>query len=655
MAHSDNPLLRCPLGERPFDRRINVNVSDSFHGELVTAARSTGSALGMVARAAMNGGLPVVLRKLSAKSAAARLILLAALLAADAAAQPSGPGLFVPLGAGLSAEITALASPPRGAGARPGVIRSRRVTLDFRLLGDRADVFLAASGAVPGAAGRPVPLLANFFDDVALEFLVDAVDPAVLGSGYVVSASPADGPGSFVIAVHTDSAGRIVGVSGSASAPAGVFRISEVGGGVYEVEEVDAAAPWADDVVPLDPADFRRPPPSSPDSSGADPASPDSSAASEIDVLVFYTPAAAAAAGGDSSMRAEVERLFAETNRAFRGSGVQASVAGWARPLEYTESRSIHTDLDRLVNDADGWIDDVHPLRSELGADLVHLVVEFTPEDLADNGKAYCGVAYSTVHPALGFGLTSFHRRCVYTFAHEIGHNLGLLHDRYQEFGEGDTVTAHVPFAYGYSNAADFSPVSGGQCWATVMAYHDHCFDVPGGRAYFSRILRFSTPFFRHSSGEPLGAVGEVETVAVDGPADAARAIDLVAGSIAAWYRRPDPEPVLGVDAAVTAGTVSISPVVVDVFEPVYVGGFVANVGPGFIRSSRTVFWSRYDDPEAEWLERSSKTLGGLIPGGFDVRLVAGCRWLGPWFGVLGALRLYGQRRGFGQQLRTCS
>ena len=337
-----------------------------------------------------------------------------------------------------------------------------------------------------------------------------------------------------------------------------------------------------------------------------------SSGVSEIDVLVLYTPAAAAYAGGEASMRAEVERLFGETNTAFRNSGVSARVGGWARAVSYVESQDVSTDLGLLKGAFDGYLDDVHSMRSDLGADLVHLLVAFTPPSSSD-GSYTCGIADTRLRASAAFGVTLFYPGCRYTFTHELGHNLGLWHDRYQHFTYGSFASAHVPYAYGYSNAATFSPIAGGQCWYTVMAYYKHCFDVPGGRGFVTPVLLFSSPYRRHpSSGEPLGVFGEVETSSVDGPADAARALERTRAHVAAYYRRPDPPVVTGVDLAVWPGTVSISPVVVDVGESVFVQASVANNGAGFVSSSTVSFWSQYDESGAEWVRRASKTPGGL-------------------------------------------
>ncbi len=366
------------------------------------------------------------------------------------------------------------------------------MAIDFALLGERVQGLLGRPEADP--VQDEAPLVFNFFDDASVAVLVDAVEPAVLGNGYVVSGSLPGQPGSVVLVVHADSNDRVTAVSGSASTAEGSFRVSTIGGGTYSIEEIDATVPWVDGVLPDEPELTDPPPTPSPDAGGAafslvDPAvSAASSGISEIDVLVLYTPAAAAHAGGEASMRAEVERLFGETNTAFRNSGVSARVRGWARPVLYVESQDVGTDLGLLRGSSDGYLDEVHSMRSDLGADLVHLLVAYTPTASPD-GSFTCGVAYPSLQRSAAFGVTLFYYQCSYTFTHELGHNLGLLHDRYQNFTY-ESGAAHVPYAYGYSNAETFSPAAGGQCWHTVMAYERHCLDVPW--PFATPVLQFS-------------------------------------------------------------------------------------------------------------------------------------------------------------------
>ena len=555
------------------------------------------------------------------------VIALAALLVAPLTAAQDPGALFLPLGAGLSAEVSSVSPLSEVRGTPSGVLRSRRVAIDFALLGDRVQrvqTRLARPRTSETDAVQDEALLVlNFFDDTSVEILVDSVEPAALGNGYVVSGSaPAPGqPGSVVLVVHADDNDRVVAVSGSASTAEGAFRVSTVGGGMYSIEEIDTSVPWIDGVLPDAPESADPPSPPSPDADDAafslvDPAvSAVASDVSEIDVLVLYTPAAAAYAGGEASMRAEVELLFGQTNTAFRNSGVSARVGGWARAVSYVESQDVSTDLDLLQGSFDGYLDDVHSLRSDLGADLVHLLVAFTPTSPSD-GIYTCGVAFTSLHPSRAFGVTLFHDQCDYTFTHELGHNLGLKHDRYAQFTYSSSGAAAVPYAYGYSNANTFSPVAGGQCWHTVMAYEHHCFEAPGGRGFVIPILSFSSPYHRHpSSGEPLGVLGEVETYSVYGPADAGRALERTRSHVAAYYHRPDPPAVTGVDLEIPQGTVSVSPVVVDVGESVFVQASVANIGVGFVSSSTVSFWSQYDESGAEWVRRASKTPGGLSAG----------------------------------------
>ena len=75
-------------------------------------------------------------------------------------------------------------------------------------------------------------------------------------------------------------------------------------------------------------------------------------------------------------------------------------------------------DLHRLRDQSDGHLEEVHALRDRVGADLVHLIVG----EMDD----VCGRAY---RPGV-FGITQ-RDGGVLTCSHELGHNMGLRHDRY--------------------------------------------------------------------------------------------------------------------------------------------------------------------------------------------------------------------------------
>ena len=109
------------------------------------------------------------------------------------------------------------------------------------------------------------------------------------------------------------------------------------------------------------------------------------------------------------------------------------------------------------------------------------------------------------------------------TFAHELGHNMGLRHDRYaqlySEFYRGP-VTPDP--AFGYVNQRAFTAgAARSSRWKTIMAYHTQCSD-----AYSSceRILRFSNSRQTYN-GDPLG-IPFGEGSGLTGPADAAAVLN---------------------------------------------------------------------------------------------------------------------------------
>ncbi len=239
-----------------------------------------------------------------------------------------------------------------------------------------------------------------------------------------------------------------------------------------------------------------------------------------IDVAVFYTPAARAAAG---SIEAVIDLMVAETNQALQDSGVQHRIQLVARSeVQYTESGDSLDDLRRLASPSDGYLDEVHDLRDRVGADLVHLIVdELEPE--------YCGRAY--IQGA--FGVTE--RLCGGAiFAHELGHNLGLFHDRYRVLHHESGPYPHP--AYGYVNQRGLQPdVSSSSRWRTVMSYGTQCDD---DGLFCSRLLRFSNP--RQTwNDHPLGVAHGTGGSGLTGPADAAAVLEHTGPAVAAWRDRP--------------------------------------------------------------------------------------------------------------------
>ena len=200
---------------------------------------------------------------------------------------------------------------------------------------------------------------------------------------------------------------------------------------------------------------------------------------SVIDVLVVYTPLARQAAGGTAAIEAEIDLAFANTNTAYTNSliGMQLNLI-YVEEIAYNEAGSYVDHLYRLTDPADGYMDEVHTLRDQYGADMVALLV-------ADG--EYCGVAWlmQTLSPAFeqyAFSVTTWYCAANFVLAHELGHNQGCCHDR-DNCGQGV-----FDYSYGYRFFGN-----GGQQWRTVMSYS------PG-----TRIPHFSNPDVLFD-GQPTG------------------------------------------------------------------------------------------------------------------------------------------------------
>ena len=130
------------------------------------------------------------------------------------------------------------------------------------------------------------------------------------------------------------------------------------------------------------------------------------------------------------------------------------------------------------------------------------------------------------------FSVSSIKCTGIYAFTHELGHNLGLWHDRRDYNWEYANVEEDMPFrpyAFGYQNL-EFSPT----CQITIMSTGKDCLEagVQGNVRvpYFSNPnLFFPIPLYHSSlfkTDTPMGVPGDEYTIDLGGPVNAARAID---------------------------------------------------------------------------------------------------------------------------------
>ena len=230
-----------------------------------------------------------------------------------------------------------------------------------------------------------------------------------------------------------------------------------------------------------------------------------------VDILVVYTPAAATAAGGTAAIEALIDEGLDELNLAMTNSLVatQFRLVG-AQEVAYTAPTSLGTVIDHLRIPDDGVLDEVHDLRDETMADLVMLLVP--TGDVC--GIANIGVGPgNTPTPENAFSVVQVGCATggVHAFAHEIGHNMGLLHDRIAS----PCTNGSERFAKGY--------VAPGDAFETVM----------GTLSPAPRILHFSNPAVEYG-GVPTGvAIGDAEQ------ADNATAL-MLSAPVVAKYRDRD-------------------------------------------------------------------------------------------------------------------
>ncbi len=239
-----------------------------------------------------------------------------------------------------------------------------------------------------------------------------------------------------------------------------------------------------------------------------------------IDIAVFHTPAARESAGGLDEIEAEIDLYVAETNQALEESGVRARVALVASEgVDYTEAGEYEVDIRRLADPSDGHLDGVHAVRDRVGADLVHLIV---------GDLDVCGVAQ--LGGPVGITLHGCGGR---TLAHELGHNLGLHHDRYELAHLARRALSLHP-GYGYVNQRGFDAgATPDDRWLTVMAYWSQCNAM---RVRCTSLLRYSNPR-QVWLGDRLGVPADVDSMGDDGPADAAAVLEATVPVVAGFRR----------------------------------------------------------------------------------------------------------------------
>lgn len=315
-------------------------------------------------------------------------------------------------------------------------------------------------------------------------------------------------------------------LTGTVSTDGRLFEILFVNGNTHAVREIDLTQLPAED------------PSEAPDTAGdtgasglTDLGAGDTSTGQVVDVMVVYTPKVRTNAGGDSAIQSRILNAASAANQGYLNSNIDIALnLIYLGAVDYVETNSMPTSHSRLRSSTDGYMDLVHPLRDQYGADVVILLTADTD---------YCGYAYvmrtvSTAFATNAFGVVRDGCLTAGSFAHEIGHIMGNAHNP-----EDASSAGAYPDSYGYRVCGKFRD---------IMSYS--CSGEP-------RVNYFSNPDIYYSSW-PTGILGSNDT---------ARSMNVTSPAVASFRASATglPEPTVPSDpsnlqASVTGSdTISLS------------------------------------------------------------------------------------------------
>ncbi len=154
------------------------------------------------------------------------------------------------------------------------------------------------------------------------------------------------------------------------------------------------------------------------------------------DVLAVYTPAAKFAAdpnamGDPTYIESIINTAKSQANIVYYNSSVPVRIGNiYKEEISYTEV-SQEIDVNRLAGTSDGYMDNVHSMRTNYGADVVVLF---------EVGGTAAGRAKGIwVNAANAFAVVKYYSAITrYTFVHEIGHLFGGEHE--EEFDNANSI-----------------------------------------------------------------------------------------------------------------------------------------------------------------------------------------------------------------------
>lgn len=331
------------------------------------------------------------------------------------------------------------------------------------------------------ASNDAAPVVLDLMAGVSVRVVRDRTDPTIPGMSAFAGHTPGDPVSSATIVVHQGTVYAVIQVDGA------TYEIDHRADGVHTIRRIDQDRFPGDKVVtPVRP---RLP---APDRAGMKRQS--------IETAIDVPEAAAPEANtvirvgilGTNLLRAHHPRwastaqaALTDANTAFARSGVAITFANAGiGAFNYAESGK---SFDQVLSDATNS-PVVRSWRNARAADLVSVF-----RDDSGRGNDYCGLAWYWDTPSAStkdYAHSVVNVSCAvgnHSFAHELGHNMGLKHDRYAEgrFGSDQT-----HYNYGYSNVPKRA--------RTIMAYADYC---NSRGVSCTRVGFFSNPYKTYNAG----------------------------------------------------------------------------------------------------------------------------------------------------------